>query len=75
MTETLLTTAIEEMLRYESPIQRGWRRIAEDTELHGEQPPPPPPPPPPGRAPLPHARRRQPRVARLFEEPAQRLPP
>ena len=25
------------MLRYESPIQRGWRRIAEDMELHGEQ--------------------------------------
>lgn len=35
--EALLTPAIEEMLRYESPIQRGWRRVAEDTELHGAQ--------------------------------------
>ncbi len=35
--EALLTSAIEEMLRYESPIQRGWRRIAEDTELHGQR--------------------------------------
>jgi pimeloyl-[acyl-carrier protein] synthase len=35
--EALLASAIEEMLRYESPIQRGWRRIAEDTELHGER--------------------------------------
>ncbi len=35
--EALLTSAIEEMLRYESPIQRGWRRIAEDIELHGQR--------------------------------------
>ena len=35
--EALLTSAIEEMLRYESPIQRGWRRIAEDSELHGQR--------------------------------------
>ncbi len=35
--ESLLLNAIEEMLRYESPIQRGWRRIAQDTELHGQQ--------------------------------------
>jgi hypothetical protein len=33
----LLPAAIEEMLRFESPIQRGWRRVAEDTELHGER--------------------------------------
>ena len=35
--EGLLTSAIEEMLRFESPIQRGWRRIAQDTELHGQR--------------------------------------
>src|SRR5581483_11769144 len=29
----LMTLAIEEMLRYESPIQRGWRRVAEDTNI------------------------------------------
>jgi cytochrome P450 len=31
----ILPTAIEEMLRYESPIQRGWRRVAVDTEIRG----------------------------------------
>jgi pimeloyl-[acyl-carrier protein] synthase len=35
--ETLLASAIEEMLRFESPIQRGWRRVAGDTELHGQR--------------------------------------
>jgi cytochrome P450 len=35
--EGLLATAIEEMLRFESPIQRGWRRVAADVELHGER--------------------------------------
>jgi hypothetical protein len=35
--EGLLGTAIEEMLRFESPIQRGWRRVAQDSELHGER--------------------------------------
>jgi cytochrome P450 len=35
--EALLVSAIEEMLRFESPIQRGWRRIAADTERHGVQ--------------------------------------
>jgi cytochrome P450 len=35
--EELLTTAIEEMLRFESPIQRGWRRVTRETELHGER--------------------------------------
>ncbi|MEX1297014.1 MAG: cytochrome P450 [Candidatus Limnocylindrales bacterium] len=35
--DSLLASAIEEMLRYESPIQRGWRRVAEDTELHDRQ--------------------------------------
>jgi hypothetical protein len=34
--EALLASAIDEMLRYESPVQRGWRRIAADTELHGQ---------------------------------------
>ncbi len=33
----VLATAIEEMLRYESPIQRGWRRVATDVELRGER--------------------------------------
>jgi cytochrome P450 len=33
----LLPLAIEEVLRYESPIQRGWRRVAEDVELRGQQ--------------------------------------
>lgn len=28
-------TAIEECLRYESPIQRGWRRVSRDTEVRG----------------------------------------
>jgi cytochrome P450 len=31
------STAIEEMLRYESPIQRGWRRVAIDTEMRGQR--------------------------------------
>jgi cytochrome P450 len=35
--EALLPSAIEEMLRFESPIQRGWRRVAEDTEFLGQQ--------------------------------------
>jgi hypothetical protein len=30
-----LDPAIEECLRYESPIQRGWRRVAQDVELGG----------------------------------------
>jgi cytochrome P450 len=30
-----VATAVEEILRYESPIQRGWRRVAEDVELRG----------------------------------------
>jgi cytochrome P450 len=33
----LLQSTIEECLRFESPIQRGWRRVAEDTELLGTQ--------------------------------------
>lgn len=32
---SLMPTAIEECLRYESPIQRGWRRVAVETELRG----------------------------------------
>jgi cytochrome P450 len=28
-------TAIEECLRYESPVQRGWRRMASDHDFHG----------------------------------------
>jgi cytochrome P450 len=31
-----LERAVEEILRFESPIQRGWRRVAERCELHGE---------------------------------------
>ena len=34
---SLLVTAVEEFLRYESPIQRGWRRAAHDLDLHGQQ--------------------------------------
>jgi pimeloyl-[acyl-carrier protein] synthase len=30
-------TAVEEMLRFESPIQRGWRRVAQDTTLRGQR--------------------------------------
>lgn len=33
----LLPSAVEEMLRFESPIQRGWRRVANDDELHGRR--------------------------------------
>lgn len=33
----LSATAIEECLRFESPIQRGWRRVAVDTELRGNR--------------------------------------
>ena len=32
----LMPGAIEEMLRYESPLQRNPRRVAEDVELHGQ---------------------------------------
>lgn len=32
----LLESAVEEMLRFESPIQRGWRRVAGDTEIHSQ---------------------------------------
>jgi cytochrome P450 len=31
------STAVEEMLRFESPIQRGWRRVAQDTTLRGQR--------------------------------------
>lgn len=34
---TLMPTAIEECLRFESPIQRGWRRVAVETELRGHR--------------------------------------
>jgi len=34
---SIFPSAIEEFLRYESPIQRGWRRVAEDVELNGRQ--------------------------------------
>ncbi len=33
----LLPGAVEEMLRYESPLQRNPRRVATDVELHGRQ--------------------------------------
>lgn len=32
---SLLGNAVEECLRFESPIQRGWRRVVADVELHG----------------------------------------
>lgn len=32
-----MPTALEEMLRYESPLQRNPRRIAQDIELHGKR--------------------------------------
>lgn len=31
----LIASAIEELLRFDSPLQRGWRRIAEDVEIDG----------------------------------------
>lgn len=31
----LLTSGIEELLRFNSPLQRGWRRVAEDMEIEG----------------------------------------
>ena len=35
--DALLAAAIEETLRFESPIARGWRRVAEDVELEGRR--------------------------------------
>jgi cytochrome P450 len=32
---SVLESAVDELLRYESPIQRGWRRLDEDTDLLG----------------------------------------
>jgi cytochrome P450 len=34
---SLMATAVEEILRYESPIQRAWRRVTEDVEVGGRQ--------------------------------------
>lgn len=34
---SLLPTAIEEILRFESPIQRGWRLAAQDVEVRGRK--------------------------------------
>lgn len=31
----MIPSAVEELLRFNSPLQRGWRRVAEDIELHG----------------------------------------
>jgi cytochrome P450 len=31
------SNAVEEMLRFESPIQRGWRRVAHETTLRGQR--------------------------------------
>jgi cytochrome P450 len=33
----LFETAVEEILRFESPIARGWRRVAEDTVMEGKR--------------------------------------
>ena len=30
-------SVVEEVLRFESPIQRGWRRLTRDVELHGQR--------------------------------------
>src|SRR5262249_39640171 len=30
-------SVVEEVLRFESPIQRGWRRVPRDVELHGQR--------------------------------------
>jgi cytochrome P450 len=30
-----IASLVEEVLRFESPIQRGWRRVTRDVELHG----------------------------------------
>lgn len=32
----LLPSAVEELLRYDAPVQRAWRVVAEDTELAGQ---------------------------------------
>jgi cytochrome P450 len=32
----LIPSVVEEALRFESPIQRGWRRITRDVEVHGQ---------------------------------------
>ncbi len=37
MEPDLWPSAVEEVLRFESSIQRGWRRVAQDLQLHGQQ--------------------------------------
>jgi cytochrome P450 len=32
----LITSAVEECLRFESPVQRGWRRVVSDTTVRGQ---------------------------------------
>ena len=32
-----IPAAIDELLRYDTPFQRGWRLAAQDTEIHGQQ--------------------------------------
>jgi cytochrome P450 len=35
-TPAISGSVVEEVLRFESPIQRGWRRVTRDVELHGQ---------------------------------------
>jgi len=36
-TPAISGSVVEEVLRFESPIQRGWRRVTRDVELHGQR--------------------------------------
>jgi len=36
-TPAISGSVVEEVLRFESPIQRGWRRVTHDVELHGQR--------------------------------------
>jgi cytochrome P450 len=33
----MIPPVVEEVLRYESPIQRAWRRVTRDTQIHGQR--------------------------------------
>jgi len=33
----LVASVVEEVLRFESPIQRGWRRVTRDVQIHGQR--------------------------------------
>jgi hypothetical protein len=36
-TPDMIVSSVEELLRYDSPLQRGWRRVSEDVVLGGEE--------------------------------------